>query len=1005
MNDQTTMNDNNISNSVNNNNNNDDPSSFISSLSQPLQSYAAKAFPSQEEETANLMGGAPPNNNNLLDELEISTRSYLLELLEQLMVAESDGQSNAIEQLLQYLKNVTLLCLTISRAHASNPALYPQLSSDGNTNNNHNLILLKKLPFLLLEDTIDSLPLNHIQTLWGGGPSSSYPTLCISSYMTMSLLCSPTLFITPSKFILLRICNKLLKNLSNRDVDSNFAGSIMIMMAKVFPLSERSAVNVLGSFNVVNETVFEDEDEFNNGKLQHAEKEKSGSSGSSNTKDSIGYDFYKTFWGVQKIFTDPQNTILSSSRMGGGGGRPTQKEAANTYNKFVKDITSILVTLEGRTPVAVMAAANSSSSSTKSADSNETVRHHKYLTSSQLLTLQLHDPQLRIHFLTQLLIILSYLSSPSVNLPTGITPTPGADVTKLSNQIRVTQLKQLSIIEKRTCQLLRAHVNQEGDGENMWKFTCWLLKEREVIWRNWKRGKCMPALDKVVVWGGTDDNSSVVRRAMSAIGKKRKATAATSSTKKKAKNNQVIQISNLSGTTMSQITSSLPTLQTFLEPYVEALDPENGIDDEYHPRNDKVYSWRALRLMARDQTNDTGLLNKFDVLRRRDGDFEGIVRTVESEGGDGIGGTLPEDYYAEAPDNEPACADAEDGDKDEDKVDVDMEDDAASVGTNEEDKLAKKEKMEEFERAAMEVEEEMLNEDDEEDKDDGKKDEAANGKEDDTKDKSEAKGEESKGKADDKEKTTEVSAAETNSDGKDENEPKKEEKSEEPKKSEEKKNDDVKEDPKKSEEKKKDDVKEEPRSRRGSKKATNDSAKKDNGSKKDGKSSASSNNGKKQDGNKKDDNNKKGGGRSKFTPPKERSSKNLEPSAGSRGGGGRDRSRGKNDGRRGGNERNNNDRNDQQSSDRDRKDHKRDNSSETSGRNKDHRRDNSTDSGRRNQPQGRDTRPRSPPNNNAGGRGGGGRGGWVPPPGRGGGPGPSGHGGRGRGGGRGGNRR
>ena len=43
---------------------------------------------------------------------------------------------------------------------------------------------------------------------------------------------------TASKFVLLRICNKLLKVLSNRDVDAEFAGSLMMMMAKVFRVTE-----------------------------------------------------------------------------------------------------------------------------------------------------------------------------------------------------------------------------------------------------------------------------------------------------------------------------------------------------------------------------------------------------------------------------------------------------------------------------------------------------------------------------------------------------------------------------------------------------------------------------------------------------------------------------------------------------------------------------------------------------------------------------------------------
>ena len=32
--------------------------------------------------------------------------------------------------------------------------------------------------------------------------------------------------------------------------------------------------------------------------------------------------------------------------------------------------------------------------------------------------------------------------------------------------------------------------------------------------------------------------------------------------------------------------------------YEAAQDPENDIEDEYHPKHDKVYCWRALRLIV-----------------------------------------------------------------------------------------------------------------------------------------------------------------------------------------------------------------------------------------------------------------------------------------------------------------------------------------------------------------------------------------------------------------------
>ena len=424
----------------------DDPSTYLSSLSEPLKSYAIKAFSPPQASTSE-DNTADDTTTKRLDELEISTRSHLLTLVEQLHSITNDNDeqaiSLAIETILDYLNSVTLLCLHVTRHHSTSTTSATATESQYYSHLT-NISIIKKLPFLLLEDTIDSLPLQHIQTIWS---SPSYPTKTISSLTSQNKLTSPLIFTPPSKLILLRICNKILKLLSNSNVDCEFAGTIMILLTKVFPLSERSAINVLGSFNVGNETVFEDEIEFNEKQSSADSSDVMGGSSS-----NIGYDFYKTFWSVQHIFTDPASTILYTKNNG-----LSQSDAANAYNSFMKDVTSILVALESSTPVSKSTKEEDTTSTTTTEEdttTTATVRHHKYLTSSQLLHLQLKDVQLRIHFLTQLLIILSYLSSPTVTLPTGVASTAGSNTEKLSGQIRVAQMKQLSLIEKRAMSLL-----------------------------------------------------------------------------------------------------------------------------------------------------------------------------------------------------------------------------------------------------------------------------------------------------------------------------------------------------------------------------------------------------------------------------------------------------------------------------------------------------------------------------------------------------------------------
>ena len=514
----------------------------------------------------------------------------------------------------------------------------------------------------------------------------------------------------------------------------------------------------------------------------------------------------------------------------------------------------------------------------------------------------------------------------------------------------------------------------------MLKCLKWILKEREIIWRNWKRFKCNPALDKV---GSVSGSSGVDVKNKLLVGKKRKAAAALEeeSKGKKMKDDDAIQITDLAQDAAShdQDTVLPPTLKTFLQPYTEALDPENGIEGEYHPRNDSVYSWRALRLMARDQ-NDSGQLNKFDKIRRKDGDFEGMVRDMAKEKGDTIGGSLPEDYYAEEPND----------DVPEKKGDVDM-DDAASVGTPEEETIAKKEQMEEFERAAMEVEDDLLN-DKEEGKEKGievKSGEKANPakKEDSGVKKDDIKSRE-KDDSKSKEKGTaaETASPKLNGQEKKKEDPKKSNAAEKKKEGGKKNESSKKKSPEKKDDKKK---KDEPKKGKEDNSKANDNGRSKRGG---GKSQPKENDVKKDT--KKDtkvDNNGKKTGRAKFTPPEGDKSKQKDEAIRNSG------SRGRQSGNRRGSERSERQ---QQQPDRNDHGHRRDNS--TDGRRsqipapshnrsqsrdgRDNHRGNSSNDIGRDTSRGRDAKSRSPPND-GGGRNaprsapqGSGRGGWQPPP-------------------------
>lgn len=190
----------------------------------------------------------------------------------------------------------------------------------------------------------------------------------------------------------------------------------------------------------------------------------------------------------------------------------------------------------------------------------------KYLTSSQLFTLQLKDPVIREQISTQLLFHLFFLKE---RLP----GSSGADKA----------LESISTIENRIYAILRktppngAHFLQSLKG----------LLDGEQHWSQWKKRGCIP-FEKISAVADTVASSSL----------KRKSTDASDQPPPQ-RNNFVTQIDSTAlQSTLAAIASKIPTFDAHIESYMEAEDPEAGIEEEYHPKNDKVYCWRARRLLA-----------------------------------------------------------------------------------------------------------------------------------------------------------------------------------------------------------------------------------------------------------------------------------------------------------------------------------------------------------------------------------------------------------------------
>ena len=102
------------------------------------------------------------------------------------------------------------------------------------------------LPILLLTDLFDLLTLDHSQVLF-------------SSVEDNVKIWKEEQFFGIVKNHLLRICNDLLRRLS-RTQNTVFCGRILLFLARFFPISDRSGLNVISEFNLENTTTFSEED-------------------------------------------------------------------------------------------------------------------------------------------------------------------------------------------------------------------------------------------------------------------------------------------------------------------------------------------------------------------------------------------------------------------------------------------------------------------------------------------------------------------------------------------------------------------------------------------------------------------------------------------------------------------------------------------------------------------------------------------------------------------------
>ncbi|KAI9459644.1 THO complex subunit 1 transcription elongation factor-domain-containing protein [Lactarius psammicola] len=237
--------------------------------------------------------------------------------------------------------------------------------------------------------------------------------------------------------ILLRTLNDLLRRLSKMGSNTIFCGRILTFLSGVFPLGERSGVNLRGEYGPTWEAVLFPREKDSQEDMTEAQAEAKPEdamavdeslaekpAASKLTAETIEKkeDLYNTFWSLQLPFSKPAQFALPQ----------TFNEFQDAVNKIlpvIKEATAKERALTGsRTVMTGAAAANplkrkrESEPAAEPATTGKDYFFAKFLTSPDLLDLEIADTHFRRQFLFQLLVLLHHLQIFTKETKTWITP-------------------------------------------------------------------------------------------------------------------------------------------------------------------------------------------------------------------------------------------------------------------------------------------------------------------------------------------------------------------------------------------------------------------------------------------------------------------------------------------------------------------------------------------------------------------------------------------------------
>ncbi|XP_066583028.1 THO complex subunit 1 isoform X2 [Prorops nasuta] len=414
------------------------------------------------------------------------------------------------------------------------------------------------MPVLLLGDIFDTMTLDRCENLF---------TFVENNVAVWK----EDLFFSACKNNLLRMCNDLLRRLS-RSQQTVFCGRILLFLAKFFPFSERSGLNIVSEFNLENHTEFTE-------KVETLEPMAQDGDLKSDNKVLIDYNLYRKFWALQDFFRNP-NQLYNKMYW-----KIFSAHASNVLSAF-----SSFKLEDQRTTYP-----SSSMKMDTSSDGIHKETHYfaKYLTNQKLLELQLSDSNFRRYVLLQFLILFQYLNS-TVKFKAFLAS--GYE----TSEVHELKPDQVEWVKETTDQVYSLLSETPPDGPAFAKTVKNILK-REEYWNSWKNEGCPPFKKPAPEPISDTDEPKKKRPRRRNIGDLIKDAEAAG--KYQMGNSELTKLWNLCPNNLEACKSKdrdfLPSLEIYFEDAIKELDPAAMVEEQYKKVNDGNFGWRALRLLAR----------------------------------------------------------------------------------------------------------------------------------------------------------------------------------------------------------------------------------------------------------------------------------------------------------------------------------------------------------------------------------------------------------------------